>query len=89
MMLERFLPQTSFSSYEDFSRNFRVNVPARFNFAWDVVDDVAAQGAGAHGAGLVQREGRRGHLHLRPDGGALHEGRRASSSPWASAGETR
>jgi len=42
-MLERFLPQTSFSSYEDFSRNYRVDVPARFNFAWDVVDVIAAE----------------------------------------------
>jgi acetyl-CoA synthetase len=42
-MLERFLPQTRFSSYEDFSRNYKVQVPARFNFAWDVVDDIAAR----------------------------------------------
>src|SRR5271157_4418454 len=42
-MLERFLPKTSFSSYEDFSNNFRVDVPPGFNFAWDVVDVVAAQ----------------------------------------------
>jgi acetyl-CoA synthetase len=42
-MLQRFLPQTSFSSYEDFSRNYRVDVPSRFNFAWDVVDDVAGR----------------------------------------------
>ena len=40
-MLERFLPQTSFSSYDDFSRNYRVTVPSRFNFAWDVVDVAA------------------------------------------------
>jgi acetyl-CoA synthetase len=40
-VLEQFLPQTSFSSYQDFSRNFQVNVPARFNFAWDVVDVIA------------------------------------------------
>ena len=42
-MLERFIPKTSFSSYEDFSRNYRVDVPARFNFAWDVVDIIAAE----------------------------------------------
>ncbi len=42
-MLERFLPKTDFSSYEDFSRNYRVDVPAGFNFAWDVVDVIAAE----------------------------------------------
>jgi acetyl-CoA synthetase len=42
-MLEQFLPQSRFSSYEDFARNFSVTVPARFNFAWDVVDVVAAR----------------------------------------------
>jgi acetyl-CoA synthetase len=41
-MLEQFLPRTSFSSYDDFQRNFRINVPARFNFAWDVVETIAA-----------------------------------------------
>jgi acetyl-CoA synthetase len=42
-MLEQFLPKTTFSSYEDFTRSFSVTVPARFNFAWDVVDVVAAR----------------------------------------------
>lgn len=37
-MLEKFVPQTQFSSYEDFMRNFKVNVPEDFNFAYDVVD---------------------------------------------------
>ena len=46
MVLDRFLPRTDFSSYEDFSRNFRVNVPRQFNFAWDVVDEVAAREPG-------------------------------------------
>jgi acetyl-CoA synthetase len=45
-MLEQFIPTTSFSSYEDFGRGYRVNVPARFNFAWDVVDVVAAREPG-------------------------------------------
>ena len=42
-MLEQFLPKTSFSSYEEFTRDFSVTVPARFNFAWDIVDAVAAR----------------------------------------------
>jgi acetyl-CoA synthetase len=45
-MLERFLPRTSFSSYDDFTNNFRLTVPERFNFAWDVVDDIAGREPG-------------------------------------------
>jgi acetyl-CoA synthetase len=41
-MLERFLPRTEFSSYEDFAENFRLTVPEGFNFACDVVDEAAA-----------------------------------------------
>ena len=37
-ILERFLPRTEFSSYEDFIENYKVNVPADFNFGYDVVD---------------------------------------------------
>ena len=37
-MLEKFLPRQDFSSYEDFIANYQVNVPPRFNFAYDVVD---------------------------------------------------
>ena len=42
MVLDRFLPKTEFTSYEDFSRTYKVNVPKQFNFAWDVVDEIAA-----------------------------------------------
>lgn len=41
-MLEKFLKQTEFSSYQDFVDNFRVNVPHDFNFGYDVVDAWAA-----------------------------------------------
>ncbi|HVO38697.1 MAG TPA: AMP-binding protein [Spirochaetia bacterium] len=40
-MLERYLKRTEFTSYEDFSESYCVTVPERFNFAWDVVDDIA------------------------------------------------
>ena len=40
-MLEKFLPRQEFSSYEDFKANYRVVVPPRFNFAYDVVDEWA------------------------------------------------
>lgn len=42
-MLERFISRADYSSYEDFSENFRINVPENFNFAYDVVDAIAAQ----------------------------------------------
>ncbi|MDL2253768.1 AMP-binding protein [Ruminococcaceae bacterium OttesenSCG-928-I18] len=38
VLLERFLPRTEFTSYEDFKLNYKVNVPKDFNFAFDVVD---------------------------------------------------
>lgn len=41
-MIARYLTQTRFSSYDDFCRNFHINVPEHFNFAYDVVDAVAA-----------------------------------------------
>lgn len=37
-MLERFLPRQEFSSYEDFRQNYRVEIPEKFNFAYDVAD---------------------------------------------------
>ncbi|HYL80658.1 MAG TPA: AMP-binding protein, partial [Candidatus Acidoferrum sp.] len=42
-MLEQFLSQVSYASYEDFTQNFRINVPERFNFAYDVVDRIARE----------------------------------------------
>ncbi len=37
-LLERFLPRVDFDSYEDFMENYKLNVPERFNFGFDVVD---------------------------------------------------
>ena len=37
-LLNAFLPQTEFSSYDDFYQNCKVQVPQDFNFAYDVVD---------------------------------------------------
>jgi acetyl-CoA synthetase len=42
-MLEQYLSQTDFSSYEDFAAHFAVRTPERFNFAYDVVDRIAAK----------------------------------------------
>lgn len=41
-MIDNFLKQSSFSSYEDFIAHFELRVPETFNFAYDVVDAWAA-----------------------------------------------
>ncbi len=43
MLLDRYLPRTEFDSYEDFKANYRCNVPADFNFGFDIVDEWARQ----------------------------------------------
>ena len=40
-MVEKYLTQTTFASQEDFKQHFHINVPARFNFGYDVVDEWA------------------------------------------------
>ncbi|MCX7921529.1 MAG: AMP-binding protein [Clostridia bacterium] len=40
-MLERYVSQVDFNSYEDFVQNFKINVPENFNFAYDIVDEIA------------------------------------------------
>jgi acetyl-CoA synthetase len=42
-MLDEFLPRAGFSSYEEFVQGFRITVPDRFNFAYDVVDRLARE----------------------------------------------
>ncbi len=42
-MIERFLKQTEFSSYEDFLQNYKLVVPSHFNFAYDIVDAYAEE----------------------------------------------
>ena len=37
-MLEKFLPRIEFDSYEDFKKNYTVNIPEGFNFGYDIVD---------------------------------------------------
>jgi len=40
-LLDKFLPRQDFDSYEDFYKNFKINIPENFNFAYDVVDVIA------------------------------------------------
>ena len=42
-MLEKFLPRIEFDSYEDFKKNYTVNAPEDFNFAYDIVDGWAKE----------------------------------------------
>jgi acetyl-CoA synthetase len=42
-MLKRFLPKTEFGSYEEFVRDFKINIPDGFNFSYDVIDEIAAE----------------------------------------------
>jgi acetyl-CoA synthetase len=42
-MLEKYLSKIDFDSYEDFTENFKVNIPENFNFAYDVVDEIASK----------------------------------------------
>nr|MCR5041848.1 AMP-binding protein [Clostridia bacterium] len=37
-LLNKYLPQIDFDSYEEFREKFRINVPEDFNFGYDVVD---------------------------------------------------
>ncbi|HAN44042.1 MAG TPA: acetyl-CoA synthetase [Ruminococcaceae bacterium] len=40
-LLERYLDRIDFNSYEDFKQNYKLNVPEKFNFAYDIVDEWA------------------------------------------------
>jgi acetyl-CoA synthetase len=42
MMLNKYLDNIEFSSYEEFRSNFKIKIPENFNFAYDVVDEIAA-----------------------------------------------
>ena len=44
-MLDRFLKETKFESFEDFMQHYEVCVPEHFNFAYDVVDAWAKEDA--------------------------------------------
>ena len=40
MLADRYIP-TELTSQEDFEKNFQLNIPEQFNFAYDVVDEYA------------------------------------------------
>ena len=43
MVLDNYLSQTTFQSYTDFVENFKIHIPENFNFAFDVVDEIASR----------------------------------------------
>ncbi len=43
MILHKFLSKTEFTSYPDFAQNFQIRIPENFNFAFDVVDEIARE----------------------------------------------
>ena len=43
MVLDNYLSQTTFQSYTDFVENFKIQIPENFNFAFDVVDEIASR----------------------------------------------
>jgi acetyl-CoA synthetase len=40
-LIDRYVNRTDFKDYDDFYNNYRLNVPERFNFAYDIVDEYA------------------------------------------------
>ena len=40
-LISKFLKRTEFDSYEDFYKNAAPQVPPKFNFGYDVVDEYA------------------------------------------------
>ncbi len=40
-MLEKYLPRVEFDSYEDFIKNYKINIPENFNFGFDIIDEWA------------------------------------------------
>jgi acetyl-CoA synthetase len=43
MILEKYLKQTQFESYDEFKDKFELSIPENFNFAYDVVDQIASE----------------------------------------------
>ena len=41
MILNTYLSQPEFNSYDDFFENFKISIPENFNFAFDIVDKIA------------------------------------------------
>ncbi len=51
--------KADYTSYEDFKQNFKISVPERFNFAYDVLDELAATKPDKRALVWVQEKGER------------------------------
>jgi acetyl-CoA synthetase len=40
-MLEKYLSQINYKSYDEFYKKFKILIPEKFNFAYDIVDEIA------------------------------------------------
>ncbi|NLG23875.1 MAG: AMP-binding protein [Clostridiales bacterium] len=58
-MYKEYLRHSEFGSYEDFLRNFEIVAPENFNFAYDVVDRIAAETPDKRALVWVHPDGRR------------------------------
>ena len=56
-MEELFLPRTEFENYEDFFKNYKINVPENFNFSYDVMDVLASKSPDARAILWTNDEG--------------------------------
>src|SRR5664280_1121375 len=41
MILEKYLDKIEYNSYKEFKADFKIRIPENFNFAYDVVDEIA------------------------------------------------
>jgi acetyl-CoA synthetase len=53
MILKKYLSKIEFSSYQEFLDNFKIKIPENFNFAYDVVDEIAASDPAKNCHGVV------------------------------------
>ena len=45
-ILDKYLKKSKFNSYEEFVKDFKIEIPKSFNFAYDVVDEIAKRSPG-------------------------------------------
>ena len=46
MIIEKYIKQTEFDSYDEFKAKFEILIPENFNFDYDVVDEIATDTPG-------------------------------------------
>ena len=64
MLLSKFVSQVDFNSYEEFSKSFKICIPDNFNFAYDVVDEIASATPEKVAIVWCNDKGEEAYLHL-------------------------